>query len=57
MPTNKTLPPAIRQQDLQDIAETVIGIFQSQDESNLLANSLISLSFILPNLTITDFNR
>ena len=57
MPTSSILPSSIRQQDLQEIAEIVIGLFSSQDESNLLANSLISLSFILPNLTITDYNK
>ena len=57
MSSKQTLPSTIRQQDLQEIAETVVGIFQSQDESNLLANSLISLSFVLPSLNITDFNR
>jgi EF-hand domain pair len=57
MSSNQTLPLSIRQQDLQDIAETVVNLFQTQDESNLLANSLISLSFILPELTITNYNR
>lgn len=57
MSTKQTLPPTMRQQDLEEISETVLGIFQSQDESNLLANSLISLSFALPCLTITDFNK
>ena len=54
---NRLLPPNIRQQDLQEIAEIIMGLFQSQDESNLLANSLISLSYILPNLVITEFNK
>lgn len=54
---NRLLPPNIRQQDLNEIAEIIMNLFQSQDESNLLANSLISLSYILPNLVITEFNK
>ena len=57
MDQDKALPPNMSNAELQEIAETVLGLFASQDESNLLANSLISLSYVLPYIIIKDFTH
>lgn len=49
--------PSFRQQELVEIAEIIVQLFQVQDEENLLTNSLIALSFVLPFLAIDEFNR
>jgi hypothetical protein len=57
MDQDRQLPPNIHPNELHEIAETVLGQFSSQDESNLLANSLISLSYVLPYIIAKDFYR
>ncbi|CAG9330290.1 unnamed protein product [Blepharisma stoltei] len=49
--------PSFRQQELVEIADVIVQLFQVQEEENLLTNSLIALSFVLPFLAIDEFNR